>query len=225
MSDPLALFPFAIAAGGGHIDGLETARLVAAGVTLLQRSAPLVRALSGKRSAILLPPGPAFITALAASDGRGAVLLSVEMTASQIAQRLAQYQVGAVFTDGARSTLLPSALPKVLLDAAPTAARVVVDDGARDIDLGSHFGLSLEGSRDAEGMDDECMIANDAQDASIGTIWTHRMLLDATRLAARALGMTPMHRLTVVGTWSDIPTFIETGAAPLYHGAHLTTRA
>ena len=79
MSDPLALLPLALAAGGGRIgaaagDILDAQQLVAAGLTLLQRSAPLVRALSGKRSAILLPTSPQFLTALAASEGRGAVL-------------------------------------------------------------------------------------------------------------------------------------------------------
>ena len=53
MSDPLALLPLALAAGGGRIGVagdehlLDAQQLVAAGLTLLQRSAPLVRALSG----------------------------------------------------------------------------------------------------------------------------------------------------------------------------------
>ena len=52
MSDPLALLPLALAAGAGRIgvagDALYDApQLVAAGLTLLQRSAPLVRALGG----------------------------------------------------------------------------------------------------------------------------------------------------------------------------------
>ena len=81
MSDPLALLPLALAAGGGRIgavggDAFEAGQLVAAGLTLLQRSAPLVRALSGKRSAILLPTSPHYLTALAASEGRGAVLVN-----------------------------------------------------------------------------------------------------------------------------------------------------
>ena len=54
MSNPLGLLPIAIAASGGRVDGFEAQQLVAAGLTLLQRSAPLVRALSGRRSAILL---------------------------------------------------------------------------------------------------------------------------------------------------------------------------
>ena len=106
MSDPLSLFPMALAAGGGRIDGLECQQLVAAGVTLLQRSAPLVRALSGRRAGILLPTGPAFITALAASDGRGAVLLSQGASPSDVAWQLSDADVGAVFTV---SALAPAA--------------------------------------------------------------------------------------------------------------------
>jgi hypothetical protein len=50
VSDPLALLPLALAAGGGRLrtagdsTEYETQQLVAAGLTLLQRSAALVRA-------------------------------------------------------------------------------------------------------------------------------------------------------------------------------------
>ena len=71
MSDSSTLLPLAAAAGGGFIDGLPATQLVAAGFTLLQRSARLVRALRGKRAALLLNNGPQFLTALAASDGHG----------------------------------------------------------------------------------------------------------------------------------------------------------
>ena len=63
MTDPLSLLTLACAAAGGRVDDYEAAQLIAAGVTLLQRSAPLVRALSGRRSAILLPTSHAFLTA------------------------------------------------------------------------------------------------------------------------------------------------------------------
>ena len=66
MSDPLALLPLALAAGAGRVGvagadagDYDAQQLVAAGLTLLQRSAPLVRALSGRRAAILLPTVPA----------------------------------------------------------------------------------------------------------------------------------------------------------------------
>ena len=53
MTDPLALFPLALAAGSGRIgavgvDVFDAPQLVAAGLTLLQRSAPLVRALANR---------------------------------------------------------------------------------------------------------------------------------------------------------------------------------
>jgi hypothetical protein len=51
MSNPLGVLPLAMAAHGGTLDDIPSAQLVAAGLTLLQRSAPLVRALYGKRAA------------------------------------------------------------------------------------------------------------------------------------------------------------------------------
>ena len=95
MSDPLGLLPIAIAAGGGHVDGLEAQQLVAAGLTLLQRSAPLVRALSGRRAAILLPTSPVFLTALAASEGRGAVLINPLASRAEAAYQIADANAGA----------------------------------------------------------------------------------------------------------------------------------
>ena len=66
MHDPLSLTSIAIAAAGGSIDGDAASVHVAAGLTLLQRAAPLVRALSGRRAAIMLPTSPQFLVALAA---------------------------------------------------------------------------------------------------------------------------------------------------------------
>src|SRR3954466_3523378 len=107
MTNPLALLPLAMAAGGGRIGALgatpvyEAQQLVAAGLTLLQRSAPLVRALSGKRSAILLPTSPHFLVALAASEGRGAVLINPLAAPAEIDFQLRDAGVGAVFTTSA----------------------------------------------------------------------------------------------------------------------------
>ena len=116
MSNPLALLPLALAAGGGRIGTagtapshfLEAQQLVAAGLTLLQRSAPLVRALSGRRSAILLPTSSAFLTALAASDGRGAVLVNPLAAPAEIAFQIRDANVGAVFTTSAFAARLPA---------------------------------------------------------------------------------------------------------------------
>src|SRR6478752_4971626 len=103
----------------------DAQQLVAAGLTLLQRSAPLVRALAGKRSAILLPTSPAFLTALAASDGRGAVLINPLASPLEIEYQCSDANVGAVFTIGALASRVPAGIPTVLLDDAPRTARVV----------------------------------------------------------------------------------------------------
>src|SRR3954466_5705034 len=119
MPDPFSLLALAAAAHGGRIDEFETQQLVAAGLTLLQRSAPLVRALAGRRSAILLPTSPAFLTALAASEGRGAVLINPLASAPEIAFQCVDANVGAIFTTLAFASRLPAGLPVVLLDDVP----------------------------------------------------------------------------------------------------------
>ena len=183
MTDPLSLFPLALAASGGRIDGLECRQLVAAGLTLLQRSAPLVRALSGKRSGIVLPNGPALLVALAASDGRGALLIDLSTSPSDIAWQLADANVGAAFTTRDLASRLPTGVPLVLLDDAPRSAQVLIDGNVRDIDLGSHVGLELEGSRDAEGLDEECVVVYEPNSS-------HRMSLSHRQLIAHARGST-----------------------------------
>ncbi|MDB4898923.1 MAG: hypothetical protein JWN53_731, partial [Gemmatimonadetes bacterium] len=138
MTNPLSLLPLALAAGGGTVDGFETQQLVAAGLTLLQRSAPLVRALSGRRSAILLPTSPAFLVALAASDGRGAVLINPLAAPAEVAFQCLDADVGAVFTSSALADRLPDTVVRVLLDDAPRAARVLAGGATSTVDLGSH---------------------------------------------------------------------------------------
>src|SRR5437763_16013788 len=113
MPDPFSLLALAAAAHGGRIDEFETQQLVAAGLTLLQRSAPLVRALSGARSAILLPTSPQCFVALAASEGRGAVLVDPLASPYEIAHQLSDANVGAVFTNAALAANLPANVPRV----------------------------------------------------------------------------------------------------------------
>src|SRR4051812_18961462 len=175
MSDPLALLPLALASGGGHLNDFEAQQLVAAGLTLLQRSAPLVRALAGRRSAILLPTSPAFLTALAASEGRGAVLINPLAAAPEIAYQCRDADVGAVFTTAALAPRLPAGLPVVLLDEVPRSARVVVDGTTRQVDLGSHHGLALEGERGAPGRDEEAVIVYTSamRGMPLGAVLTH----------------------------------------------------
>src|SRR4051812_35112787 len=111
MASPFSLLPLAVASAGGRIADYEAQQLVAAGITLLQRSAALVRALSGKRSAVLLPTSPEFFVALAASEGRGAVLINPLASRYEIAHQLRDANVGAAFTIQPLAPNLPLDFP------------------------------------------------------------------------------------------------------------------
>ncbi len=220
MSDPLALLPLAIAAGGGRLGAFDASQLAAAGLTLLQRSAPLVRALAGKRSAILLPGGPAFLVALTASDGRGALLLDGTASPASIAWQLADAGVGAVFTLETLVPLLPEGTPVVLLDDAPRVARVIVPGRRMDVDLGSHHGLSLEGDTATEGRDEECVAAYTP--SGVRQVHTHRELIAAGRAAVAELLLTPVDHVLSLLPCSDPASVAVCMAAPLLAGARLS---
>jgi len=220
MSDPLALLPLAIAAGGGRLGPFEAGPLAAAGLTLLQRSAPLVRTLAGKRSAILLPCGPAFLVALAASDGRGALLLDQRAAAESIAWQLADADVGAVFTQAALVPLLPDDFPVVLLDEAPRLARVIVPGRRMDVDLGSHHGLALEGDTATEGRDEECIVAYEASGRR--TVRTHRDVIAAGRAAVAECLLTPVDHVLSLLPCRDPDALAVCVAAPLLAGARVS---
>ena len=225
MSDPLSLLPLAIAAGGGRVNELEAQQLVAAGLTLLQRSAPLVRALAGRRSAILLPTSPAFLTALAASEGRGAVLVNPLAAAPEIAFQCADANVGAIFTTTAFAPRVPAGLPVVLLDDVPRTASVVADGVARRVDLGSHHGLALEGERDAPGRDEEAAIVYTSamRGTPLGAVLTHANLLANARSTVSAVGNTADDHVLALLPFSHLFGLTVTASAPLLAGARVTT--
>lgn len=220
MSDPLALLPLAIAAGGGQLGPYPAAPLVAAGLTLLQRSAPLVRALAGRRSAILLPSGPAFLVALAASDGRGALLLDRQASPESMAWALRDADVGAVFTHEEMVPLLPDGTPVVVLDDAPRMARVRVPGRAMDVDLGSHHGLALEGDTATEGRDEECLAVYAPSGARI--VCTHRALIAAGRAAVAELLLTPVDHVLSLLPCHDVEALAVCLTAPLMAGARVS---
>lgn len=231
MSDPLALLPLALAAGGGRLHAAgdrteyEAQQLVAAGLTLLQRSAPLVRALSGKRSAILLPTSPAFFTALGASEGRGAVLVNPLAASPEIAFQCRDASVGALFTTSAFASRAPQDVALVLLDDAPRTARVIVNGTARDVDLGSHFGLSLEGERDVPGSDEEGAIvyASAMRGIPLGAVLTHANLLANARSTVEAAANTADDHVLALLPFSHLFGLTVTASAPLLAGARVTT--
>ncbi len=154
MSDPLALLPFAMAAANRRVHGVDVSALIAAGVTLLQRSASLVRALAERRPALLLPHGPAFVTALAACDGHTALVLDADASADEIARQLDTGGAGVVFTLEALEAGLPAGASVVRLDDVPRSAVVRIGTDMRQVDLGSHVGLALEGETGVAGSDE-----------------------------------------------------------------------
>ena len=225
MSEPLALLPLALAAGGGHVDQFEAQQLVAAGLTLLQRSAPLVRALSGRRSAILLPTSPHFLIALAASDGRAAVLVNPLAAPAEVAFQCRDADVGAVFTVTALAGRVPAGVPVVLLDDAPRSARVITPDRTHDVDLGSHHGLSLEGERDVAGRDEDAAIVYTSamRGTPLGAVLTHRNLLANGRSTIRAAANTADDHVLALLPFSHLFGLTVTATAPLLAGARVTT--
>ena len=227
----MALLPLALAAGGGRIaaagrdDVFEAQQLVAAGVTLLQRSAPLVRALSGRRGAILLPTSPAFITALAACDGRGAVLTNPLAASAEIAFQCADANVGAIFTTRAFVPRLPEGITTVLLDEAPRRATVLAAGRTHEVDLGAHHGLLLEGERDADGRDEEAAVVYTSamQGTPLGAILTHRNLLANARSTIEALNDTADDHVLALLPFAHLFGLTVTASAPLLLGARVTT--
>jgi long-chain acyl-CoA synthetase len=225
MSNPLALLPLAIAAGGGTVDGFEAQQLVAAGLTLLQRSAPLVRALAGRRSAIHLPTSPAFLTALAASEGHGAVLVNPLAAPAEIAHQCADARVGAVFTIALFADRVPEGLVRVLLDDAPRTATVLAGNTAREVDLGAHFGLDLVGSTDEPGRDEDAAIVYTSamRGTPLGAILSHRNLIANGRGTVEAGQFTPMDHTLALLPWSHLFGLTVTASAPLFAGGRVTT--
>ncbi len=227
MTEPLALLPLAMAAGGGRVDGMEAQQLVAAGLTLLQRSAPLVRALSGRRSAILIPTAPAFITALAASDGRGAVLVNPLAAPREIAFQCDTANVGAIFTTSALAPRCPDTITRVLLDDAPRTARVLHGDRAMDVDLGTHHGLLIEGERDVAGRDEEAVIVftSAMRGTPLGAVLTHRNLLANARSTIAAMAIDADSHVLALLPYAHLFGLTVTASAPLLAGARVTTMA
>jgi long-chain acyl-CoA synthetase len=227
MADPFSLLPLAIAGHGGRVDDIPAEQLVAAGIALLQRSAMLVRALSGKRSAILLPTSPQFLVALAASEGRGAVLINPLASRPEIAHQLRDANVGAVFTNTALAAHLPEGVTHVLLDDAPRHSTVVGNGTAKTVDLGSHFGLSLEGEAAPPGSDEEAAIVYTSAMAGtpLGAILTHRNLLANARSTIEAMRNSSDDRVLALLPFAHLFGLTVTGSAPLIAGANVTTMA
>lgn len=225
MLDPLSLVPLATAGGAGSIDDFEAQQLVAAGLTLLRRSAPLVRALQGKRSAILLPTSHRMLTALAASEGRGAVLLNPLSSPFEIAYQLRDAGVGAAFTVSALAAKLPEALPRVLLDESPRSATFAAGGATSTIDLGTHLGMPIEGEIGVPGSPEEAVVVYTSAMAGrpLGAILTHRNLIGNAHAVVEAGAIGPEVRSLAVLPFSHLFGLVVSGIAPLISGGRVTT--
>jgi long-chain acyl-CoA synthetase len=229
MTDPLSLLPLAMASRAGRVDDFDAGQLVAAGLTLLQRCAPLVRGMAGRHAAILLPTGPQFYTALASCEGRAAVLVNPLAAAPEIAWQFRDADVGAVFTNRALAARLPgeatSRMPLVLMDEAPRRATVMVDGRSIEVDLGSHRGLPLEGDKETAGRDEPCAIVYTSAMAgqSRGAILTHRSLLANAKSTVTAAELTERDRTLAVLPFSHLFGLTVAGVAPLLAGGHVLT--
>ena len=185
-----------------------------------------MRALSGRRSAILLPTSPAFLTALAASEGRGAVLINPLASRAEAAYQIADANCGAVFTTTGLAERVPDHIPRVLLDDVPATARVTANGVTREIDLGSHRGLTIEGEADAPGSREEAAIVYTSALAGtpLGAILTHANLLSNARATVRTAQMDDgaAHALAVL-PFSHLFGLVVSGFAPLLAGGRVTT--
>ncbi len=198
--------------------------MIAAGLTLLARCPPLVRALSGKRAAVLLPTSPAFLTALAACEGRGAVLINPLAAPPEVAYQIADAGVAAVFTIASLARKVPDHVTRVLLDEAPRAARVIAEGRTLDVDLGSHVGMQIEGDTETEGRDEECAIVYTSamEGRALGAILTHRNLIANARATADAAGLTGADHSLALLPFAHLFGLTVTMSAPLLAGGRVT---
>lgn len=216
MSDPLGLVSLALGAGSGRFDELSANQLVAAGLTIRQRSAPLVRALARRRTAAIMPACPAFLTALAASEGHGMVWMDpLQLTWEELRDECVSHNVGALFTLSQYLHTWPaearSMWPIILLDQVPAKAVASLNNKEVVLDLGSHFGLSLEGTHDAAGSEEECLIVK-------GKAYTHRQLLNQAREHTNSGTLALGGRSTIADPAVAIDPLVTLVIAPLLEG-------
>ena len=215
--NPLAFLPYALAAAGGRVGDHSANALTAAGLTLLQRSARLVRLLAGKRAAALLEQPHQWVVAFAASDGRALVGLDPALPGDTLASLCATHRVGAVFTTTGLASRLPAHVPRVLLDEVPRAAQLHVEAQAVTLDLGSHFALELVGVQEGEesaGSTESCYV-----EGATGMLRSHGDLLQQAR-AAGSTHRSPQVAPVARGTALHEPSVLVAALlAPLLAGA------
>jgi acyl-CoA synthetase (AMP-forming)/AMP-acid ligase II len=224
MPNPLSLISLAAAARGGAIDGVEARQLVAAGVTLLQRCAPLVLELGMGSGAVLLPNSAHYLAALGACEGRAAILLDPEWESDDIAAVLEANGGRVVFTLERYGGAVRDEIAKVLLDELPGHVAFVHDGRRRRIDVGSHFGLSIEGDEESEGSDEEAIVARERKGEAFRS-FTHRELLAGARAALGAGSVGEGDEVMARLPFHEARGLVEGLLAPLLGGARVVTRS
>ena len=143
----------------------------------------------------------------------------------EIAYQLADANVGAVFTNTALAPRINDSVVRVLLDDAPRRARVLWQGQSRDVDLGAHAGLALEGDPSGAGRDEEAVIVYTSAMAGrpLGAILTHHNLIANARSTAEAIGVTANDRALAVLPLAHLFGLTGTGAVPLLNGGAVAT--
>jgi hypothetical protein len=222
VSDPLAHLAFALAAGNGTVDGHSSRTLVAAGLAILQRGAAVVRALHGRRSAVVLPPGAGWVAAMAASEGRAAVLIDPALPPTSINAALRAHDVGVVLTTQALAPRLARGTPHLLLDEVPRQATWHAGDGtSRPLGLESHDGLQLEGDSAVEGSAEEVwrLVHVDGTAHAM----THRDVLGGARAVVAELRLAARDHVLLLDGGVSTEAIVYGVVAPLLGGARVTT--
>jgi hypothetical protein len=223
MPNPLSLISLASAARGGSIDGIDSRQLVAAGITMLQRCAPLVRELAAGRGAVLLENSPAYLVALAACEGHGAVLLDPQGRSEEIASALEEMHGRVAFTVERYAGSLGDGAAMVLLDELPGHVVFVHGDEGRRVDVGSHFGLSIEGEDESEGSEEEAIVAREKAGEPLRS-FTHRELLEAARSIGSAEALEEEEEVLALLPFHEARGLTSGLLAPLLAEARVVTR-
>src|SRR5690606_20369259 len=107
----------------------------------------------------------------------------------------------------------------------PRTARVVAGATEREVDLGSHFGIGLEGEQDVDGRDEEAVIVYTSAMAGVplGAVLTHRNLLANARATVKAAALSRTDHVLALLPFSHLFGLVVTGIAPLLVGARVST--
>ena len=140
-------------------------------------------------------------------------------------RQLHDASVTVVFTNVALRGLVAGNVPIVLLDEAPREATVIMGGVANTVDLGSHFGLSLSGSVEGDGRDEEAVVVYTSAmaGAPLGAVLTHKNVLFNAHASANAMGDSA-HDVTLVALpFAHLFGLIVAAGSPLLRGARVRT--